>query len=336
MFWSSFKVNNDAMTAPKIPTIRWLIVALLFGGFLFGLIALAAATGWQDVLAAVDRLTLPQYVILLLLSLANYLLRGMRWHHLCGALNIPGSFPASLRHYIGGFAMTVTPGRLGELIRLRWIHRETGRRPDSTGALVIADRAADLASVGLILAVAVALSTAGIDGAWGVALIAIALAYAATQPRLFHHALTFAYRALGVMPRIFAGLRRAAGGLEQFSKPFILLPVVVLSVLGWVAEASAFWLLLQWLGADISLPIAIAVFTFAMLTGGATGLPGGIGGAEAAMVAALVFVGVPLEIGLPATAIIRLTTLWFAIGVGIVVFPFAERAATAATLPREA
>jgi uncharacterized membrane protein YbhN (UPF0104 family) len=35
--------------------------------------------------------------------------------------------------------------------------------------------------------------------------------------------------------------------------------------------------------------------------------------------------GVPLEIAVPATLIIRVTTLWFAILIGIVVFPFAER-----------
>ena len=324
------------MTAPNIHNVRWLLVGLLFAAFLIGLVALAAATGWDDVLAAVDRLTPAQYAILLGLSLANYLFRGMRWHLLCGALSIPAAFTSSMRNYLGGFAMTVTPGRIGELIRLRWIHRETGRRADSTGALVIADRAADLASVGLMLAIAIAFSTAGLDGGWLVALIAVALAYAATRPRLFHVALTTAYRLLGIMPRIFAGLRRAALGLQRFSSPWVLTPVLLLSTLGWIAEATAFWLLLGWLGADVSFAIAVAVFAFAMLSGGATGLPGGIGGAEAAMVAVLMLVKVPLEIALPATAIIRLTTLWFAIGVGIAVFPFAERAASAATLPREA
>ena len=52
-----------------------------------------------------------------------------------------------------------------------------------------------------------------------------------------------------------------------------------------------------------------------------------IGGAEAAMIAALTLQGVPPEIALPATAVIRLTTLWFAILVGICVFPTAERRA---------
>ena len=43
------------------------------------------------------------------------------------------------------------------------------------------------------------------------------------------------------------------------------------------------------------------------------------------MIALLHMEGVPLEVSLPATAIIRITTLWFAIGMGLLVFPFAER-----------
>jgi len=71
--------------------------------------------------------------------------------------------------------------------------------------------------------------------------------------------------------------------------------------------------------------MAMAIFFLSILTGGATGMPGGIGGAEAAMIAALLLNNVPLEIALPATAVIRLTTLWFAIALGLIIFPFAER-----------
>ena len=67
------------------------------------------------------------------------------------------------------------------------------------------------------------------------------------------------------------------------------------------------------MGADIGLAKAIAIFTFATLAGGLTGAPGGVGGAEAAMVALLALDGVRLDIAVPATALIRLTTLWFAL-----------------------
>ena len=90
-------------------------------------------------------------------------------------------------------------------------------------------------------------------------------------------------------------------------------------------------LLLMWMGADIGLAKAVAIFTFSTLAGGLTGAPGGLGGAEAAMIALLTLEGVPLEVSVPATAIIRVTTLWFAIAIGLIVFPMAERASLKGT-----
>ena len=42
------------------------------------------------------------------------------------------------------------------------------------------------------------------------------------------------------------------------------------------------------------------------------------------MVALLLLVDVPIDIAIAATAVIRVTTMWFAILVGALVFPFAE------------
>ena len=84
------------------------------------------------------------------------------------------------------------------------------------------------------------------------------------------------------------------------------------------------------MGADIGFFMALAIFTFSTLAGGLTGAPGGVGGAEAAMVALLALEGIPLEVSVPATAIIRITTLWFAIAIGLLVFPLAERISTRA------
>jgi len=127
------------------------------------------------------------------------------------------------------------------------------------------------------------------------------------------------------MPRLFARIRMAARSLKQFSGAAVMVPALVLGLIGWLAEGYAFYLLLGWFGADIGLAMAVAIFVFSTLAGGLTGAPGGVGGAEAAMVALLMTQGVALETALPATAIIRITTLWFAIGIGLAVFPFAER-----------
>ncbi|WP_456385906.1 lysylphosphatidylglycerol synthase transmembrane domain-containing protein [Profundibacter sp.] len=297
----------------------------LFGLMLFGLIGLAAATGWDETKAQLAKLAPSHIIILLALSLVNYLLRGLRWHMFARRLGLSTTLPQNLRHFLGGFAMSVTPGRVGELIRMRWLRRETGWAIERTAPLVLMDRASDLTAIAIILGVSVSLTTTGITGALPVTLLAIALAVIATRPTLLASLVTYAYKSIGRMPRLFGRIRMAARSMKQFSGTAVMLPALGFGLVGWLAEGYAFHLLLGWLGADIGLAMAMAIFLFSTLAGGLTGAPGGVGGAEAAMVALLMTQGVPLEVALPATAIIRITTLWFAIGIGLAVFPFAER-----------
>ncbi|MBU2992010.1 lysylphosphatidylglycerol synthase transmembrane domain-containing protein [Octadecabacter sp. 1_MG-2023] len=322
--------TSQVTSAParKGPGRRWRDIALLAALFAFviaGLAGLAAATGWEETKHQLMQLTLGQISILLALSLVNYLFRGARWHLFSNRLGLPTTLIQDLRHFLGGFAMSVTPGRVGELIRMRWLRRETGWAVERTAPLVLMDRASDLAAMGLILAGCIALSAGGIAMALPVAALALIAAFVATRPKLLAGCVTYLYRTIGRFPRLLARVRMAARSLNVFSSGPIMATALTLGLIGWIAEGYAFHILLMWMGADIGLAKAIAIFTFSTLAGGLTGAPGGVGGAEAAMVALLSLEGVPLETSIPATAVIRLTTLWFAILIGLAVFPIAER-----------
>lgn len=288
-----------------------------------GLAGLAAATGWRETWGAIRAVSGWQFLALLGLSLCNYVLRGARWHLFCRALAIRIGLLRNLMIYLAGLAMTATPGRVGELVRLRWLGRESGAPIEVTGPLIVLDRAADLVAIAVLLALCLLIG-AGVTGGVPAVILALGAAFVATRPRLFRAGIELAWRIVGRWPRLFAKARRAAGSLAPFSKPGVAAPMLVLGLLGWLAEGWSFHLLLVWMGADIGLGTAVAIFVLATLTGGATGMPGGLGGAEVAMIALLGLQGVPLEIATPATAIIRLTTLWFAIVIGFGVFPLAE------------
>lgn len=306
---------------------RWRDIALLgglFGFVIIGLAGLAAATGWEETIEQISKLSLWQGAVLLLLSLVNYLFRGLRWHVLARTIGLGTSIPQNMRHFIGGFAMSVTPGRVGELIRMRWIKRETGWAIERTAPLVLMDRASDLAAMALVLALGLALGTGGVQFGLPVVIVALGAAYVATRPALLAGIATTAYRVTGLFPRLMAKVRRAAQSLTGFTNPATLGVTLSLGLIGWAAEGIAFHLLLVWMGADIGIWMALTIFTFSTLAGGLTGAPGGVGGAEAAMIFLLTMQGVPLEVSLPATAIIRVTTLWFAILLGLIVFPIAE------------
>ncbi|MDJ0628629.1 MAG: lysylphosphatidylglycerol synthase transmembrane domain-containing protein [Rhodobacter sp.] len=317
---------NAHPRAKQTPRLRdVLLIGGLFVLVAAGLISLAVATGWQETLEQVARLTWPEFAALLALSLVNYFFRGLRWHLFARRLGLPTRVLQDMRHFLGGFAMSVTPGRVGELVRMRWLRRETGWAFERTAPLVLVDRASDLAAMALILAIAVPLSAAGIAGALPVVALALAAAYVATRPRLLSGLASAVYRLCGLWPRLFARIRAASRSLARFSSAPVMAGAAALGVIGWLAEGYAFYLLLMWMGADVGFWSAVAIFVFATLAGGLTGAPGGVGGAEAAMIGLLMLEHVPLEVSVPATLIIRVTTLWFAIGIGFAVFPFAER-----------
>ena len=312
-------MTQPAIRAPKARAGRdKILLGILLAFVVLGLASLAYATGWEETLAEIAQLGWGQIAILLGLSLVNYGLRGLRWHVFASQIGIRCGLLRDMLYFLAGFAMSVTPGRLGELVRMRWINRETGLAFEKSAPLVLVDRASDLVGMGAVLAVCLAFSATGIAGGSVVAVLAVGSAIVATRPALLRLATNMAYSLIGRWPRLFARVRRAAASLDRFSNARLMSLAGLLGAVGWFAEGYAFFLLLQWMDAGVSLSLAVAIFIFSALAGGLTGAPGGIGGAEAAMIALLSIEGVPLEISVAATAVIRLTTLWFA----IVVVPY--------------
>ena len=133
--------RSAAMTemVSPLPQSRRLRDRLLLAGLLalvgLGLLGLAAKTGWDETLAQIGKLGFGQIVVLLGLSLVNYVFRGLRWHLLARRLGLETGLLQDMRHFLGGFAMSVTPGRVGELVRMRWLRRETGWPVERTAPL---------------------------------------------------------------------------------------------------------------------------------------------------------------------------------------------------------
>jgi len=138
------------------------------------------------------------------------------------------------------------------------------------------------------------------------------------RPWLALQAVGLGYRLIGRWPRLFGKVRAAVRRTAELFSARILIVALLLTLVGWLAECFAFLLVLEALGANVGLLGAVLTFTVAMLAGAATLLPGGLGGTEATMVALLALQGVGLDVAIPATAVIRVTTLWFAVALGFV------------------
>ncbi|HET8708916.1 MAG TPA: lysylphosphatidylglycerol synthase transmembrane domain-containing protein [Candidatus Saccharimonadales bacterium] len=84
--------------------------------------------------------------------------------------------------------------------------------------------------------------------------------------------------------------------------------------------ASALWASGQALGADFALPQAVFILAVGVGIGAAVPLPGGIGGAEAGLVAGLLAFGQSPDIAIATAILYRLVTYWLGFAVGAIAF----------------
>jgi uncharacterized protein (TIRG00374 family) len=315
----------------RLRRLEWGVVLAAAAFAALGAVAALAVGGGEvvDALARVDARTL---LWLLLLSLANYGLRVLRWHRLALRLGVAVPLGRTTLFYIAGFSMTATPGKVGEALRLWLIKRSQGHRYDRMLPLFLSDRLFDSLSVLLLGLFGIA---AFPEERW-LALLALAAVLAVTaifaRPGLLLRLLLWAFGVLGQrFGRPLAGLRRAVRGTAVVLKAAPLADALLLSLIGWGAECIAFWILLDAMGAQVGIAAGAFVFAFSAAVGAATLAPGGLGGTEATMVALLSSLGVDLGTALAATLVIRATTLWFGVALGFVALPLALRVAAASS-----
>lgn len=312
--------TDTETVSPRFGRIGWLL-------FLF-VIAMVVATlifGWKDAAMVVSRLSALKILILCALASLHYGIRAMRWHILVRVNGIAIGLWRNTLHLVGGFAMTATPGRLGELVRLRWLKRETGLEFSRLLPVAFADRAIELASILLLIFAMLAFGNLETNAIWGLIVVGTALVVLCCKPLWLEKCIVVCWVLMGRRkPRLFARLRRIVRYLKPLMHPAVLIPILLIGVAGWMSEGIAFWMLLSWLGIPLDFPVATAIFLIAILAGALSGLPGGFGGAEATGIALLVLQSIPLESAVFAILVIRLTTLWFAILVGLATFPIAE------------
>jgi hypothetical protein len=101
------------------------------------------------VVAAIGGIGLGTLAMVLGLSLTNYGLRFSRWHYYLHKLGCRLPMRADLLIYIGGFALTTTPGKAGELARTLWL-QPYGVAPSRSIAVFFSERLQDFVAILLL------------------------------------------------------------------------------------------------------------------------------------------------------------------------------------------
>ena len=327
-----------AASAPS-PTRSWraLWVSVLLT--VLGYLAFSLWGGWSEVTSALGRVGALGMGVALGLSTLNYGLRFLRWQTWLRTLGHRIPWGPSLQIYIAGFALTTTPGKAGEALRSVYLKPLGVSYPESLAAFFV-ERLTDVLSVLLLACLGLSLYPPARPVALGVGLVVGAVLLFLLVPRLLPAVVRQGVwmrrdpsAPMGRVQRLLEHAGTAFTHARSCLRPPVLGLGLLLGVVGWGAEGLALYWILQWLGADVSLHLALFIFAFAMLIGAVSFLPGGLGGAELTLLGLLTLNGVGEADAVAATVLIRLTTLWYSVALGALCVAFLRQTGRAGVGP---
>lgn len=271
-------------------------------------------------------------LIALALSSVNYLLRFLKWEWCLGWLSVregQGSHPPvelsridSLLIYLAGLSMSVTPGKIGEVLRstlLKSTHNVPFAR---TAPVVVADRLTDLIALVLLSTIGLALVPETLPWLVVTTVLIVTGVAILSSPKLLHRILDI------ITPNDAGWLRRTLDKVRtMIDSAAILLHwrrlaiLTAVSVVGWGLECWGYFFILNgFSGVDAGLRQSAFLWSSTTLIGAISFLPGGLGATEYSLglFAQKMVDGLTPAIAVTSTLLIRGATLWYGELVGAI------------------
>ncbi len=295
---------------------RWIWIAIVV------VIGAAAVVMVGDVRSLGDRLAgfgWWAFLACIGLALVNYAIRFVRWQLYLRHQRVDVPLASSAIVFAAGLSLSITPAKLGELVKSYLLREMHGTPATMTAPIVVAERVTDLIALLVLGVVGVA--------AYGVQTTLVIVAAVIVGVGLVLLAWPRPTRALidlMTRPRFTARFRKPLhemyDGLAVLCRPRMLVLATLIAIPAWASECIGFATIVNaFSGAQVALGLAMVIYAATTIAGALSFLPGGLGVTEASMTILLVQSAARLDraTAVDATVLTRLATLWFAVLLGL-------------------
>jgi uncharacterized protein (TIRG00374 family) len=285
--------------------------------------AAVALAGYHEVSKAFYRISASTWLLVLGLSLFSFLARFVRWHFLFRHVGCRVPFFPGLAFYLAGFALTTTPAKISEAVRLWYLRRELKIAYAESTPIFIFEQVLDILAVALLSFFALSVILPSIDQKVWIAAVLLGLlvvpATLARADRLGSLVLAILKRRgptkledSGADSKTFVRSLRSLAPLDVF------VPSLVVGLFAWLAPGLGLYLILRdmSMGVVVDPETAVGVFMLSLFAGVGSIISGGVGTTEGALAVLLSIIGIDPPAAVTAAIISRTSTLWFAVGLG--------------------
>jgi len=256
--------------------------------------------------------------IIILLVTSGWFVMFARWHLLLKNSKISIPKKDSFIIYMSGIALSIIPGRVGELIKSQLLKTKFGIPRTKTVPIVILEQLYTL--IGLV-----AVSFFGIWffelGAYVLALFTAVLAFAfilISSKKIFSKMIAMLEKRK-FTSRFAEPLSSSYDIIKKSMRGPVVFYAIILTSIFWLLEAITVYFVLLSFGVNyIEFLTVIPTYTTSLMLGFLSFLPMGLGVVEGSLASFFSIQGIEVSLSLTLVIIIRLFTRWYSVAVGFV------------------
>jgi len=249
--------------------------------------------------------------LILLLTPLSWVVLFIRWKLLLKKSNIILPNNKNFELYLSGFALSVTPGKIGELLKSQLYKEILGVPRRVTIPLIILERLYNLIGLTLILILGIWFFEINVS-------ITIILIIFTTFIFILISNKKFYHKFLALLGKIKFTANYSKYLLESYdvvkggTRGIIVFYASSLSMVFWLIHCTIAYLVFLSFGIDfLNFLNVISIYATSTIFGAISFLPEGIGIMEGSFVGLLTRHGVEISIAIPLIILIRIFTLWF-------------------------
>ena len=256
--------------------------------------------------------------IILLLVTSGWFVLFFRWHLLLRNAKIFIPVKDSFLIFTSGFALTIIPGKVGELVKSQLLKTKFGIARSKTVPIVILEQF--YSAVGIV--------TLSFFGIWYFELGVYVLGFF-TAALVFVFVLLSSRKAFNKIVTLLERRKFTSKFVEPLSSSYdaikngirgpITLYASGLSILFWLIEATSIYFILSAFEVEaIGFLTIISTYTTSIMLGILSFLPIGIGVVEGTLTSFFTMQGIDVSLALTIVVVIRLFTRWYGVSFGFI------------------
>ena len=282
-----------------------------------------AYSDFEEISSNMEEFEFTLLPIIFLFLLTGFGIQSLRQQILLKKIGVGISLKENYLLYLAGLSMIVTPGGLGETIKSYYLKKRFGYSISKTFPLVFVERFQDM--ITLVIVLSFALIFIQIHEAMILDIIVVCVIIISyiifRAKKLFVKIINF-LKKISRLRKFGDNMSESYEGFYSMTEGKTMIKCAAVGIVSWTLEAIAIYLVFLAFNIDLGFILTTIIAYAAILFGGVSLLPGGVGLTEISATTLLTKEGVELSLATSIIIMMRIATIWLSTATGFIASKF--------------